>query len=183
MFQLARITEFQFFLGIAALAAILFTAYRIVRRMKGEVEIELAKDGLKFPFYTTGEEIAGEVTITIRKNLHMNRFYVALIGYEVVEGEGEGGYATYEIYRREHNLAGVGILTAGMKHSFEFTLVAPGSNSPREQEGGSEATDNTTANVVGLANAKRRLKWELETRADLLGIDLSSSRKVRVNLI
>ena len=181
MFQLARITEFQFSFGIAALAAILFTAYRIVRRMKGEVEIELAKDGLKFPFYTTGEEIAGEVTITIRKNLHMNRFYVALIGYERVEGP--DGYATLEIYRREHNLAGVGILTAGMKHSFEFTLVAPGSNSPREQEGGSEATDNTTANVVGLANAKRRLKWELETRADLLGIDLSSSRKVRVNLI
>jgi hypothetical protein len=181
MFQLARITEFQFFLGIAALATILFTAFRIVRGMKGEVGIELAKDGLKFPFYTTGEEIAGEVTITIRKNLHMNRFYVALIGYEIVEHH--DGYATLEIYRREHNLAGVGILTAGMKHSFEFTLVAPGSNSPREQEGRPEATDNTTANVVGLANAKRRLKWELEIRADLLGIDLSSSRKVWVNLI
>ena len=86
-----------------------------------------------------------------------------------------------EIYRREHNLAGVGILTAGTSHNFEFTLVVPGSKSPRNQEDQIPVTDNTA--VVGLSNAKRRLKWSLMVQADLFGIDLCHQRQIRVNLI
>ena len=45
---------------------------------------------------------------------------------------------------------------------------------------------NTAANVIGalgMGNRSRRLEWKLEARADLPGVDIASSRRVRVNLI
>jgi len=176
---LGRASPFMWFeLGISALAVILFTAYQIARGMKGKVEIEIAKNS-----YTSGEEIAGEVTITICRNIHINRFCVAFIGEEILIGAGsEGENVVNQIYRREHNLAEACLLTAGTNHSLEFTFVVPGSNSPRNQEDQIPATDN--AAVVGLSNAKRRLNWTLIAEADLFGIDLSSDRRtIGVNLI
>ena len=85
MFQLAAIETGHIIIGVVTLMATLFIAYYVARMMKGKVEIEIPKAG-----YNSGEEIVGKVTFTSRKNLHMNRFYVALIGYEIVERRDSG---------------------------------------------------------------------------------------------
>ena len=81
-------------------------------------------------------------------------------------------------------------LAAGAKQSFAFTLVAPGNNPTGETVGEVPAkvlgAVNTAANVIGalgMGNRSRRLEWKLEARADLPGVDIASSRRVRVNLI
>ena len=67
-------------IGAVGLILICLVLYYIVRMMKGKVEIELPKRG-----YNSGEEISGSVTLTSRKELKMNRFFVALIGYERIK--------------------------------------------------------------------------------------------------
>ena len=188
MFQLAAMETGHIIIGVVTLMATLFIAYYVARMMKGKVEIEIPKAG-----YNSGEEIVGKVTFTSRKNLHINRFYVALIGYEIVErrdSDGDRSTRRHEIYRAEHNLAETGDLAAGAKQSFGFTLVAPGNNPAGEKAEEIPAkvlgAVNTATNVIralGLGNKTRRLEWKLEARADLPGVDIASSTKIRVNLI
>ena len=186
--QVAALETGPVIIGVIALVMILFIAYYVARIMKGKIEIEVAKNG-----YNSGEEISGTVTLTSRKHLQMNRLYVALIGYEIIErrdSDGDRKTRRNEIYRNEQNLAEVSDLAAGAKQSFAFTLVAPGNNPTGETVGEVPAkvlgAVNTAANVIGalgMGNRSRRLEWKLEARADLPGVDIASSRRVRVNLI
>ena len=80
MSSLAAIETGVIFIGIFAVIIIGIVTYFVIRMMKGKVEIEIPKRG-----YNAGEEITGAVTLTSRKELKMNRFYVALIGYERIE--------------------------------------------------------------------------------------------------
>ena len=188
MIQVAALETGPVIIGVIALVMILFIAYYVARIMKGKIEIKVAKNG-----YNSGEEISGTVTLTSRKHLQMNRLYVALIGYEIIErrdSDGDRKTRRNEIYRNEQNLAEVSDLAAGAKQSFAFTLVAPGNNPTGETVGEVPAkvlgAVNTAANVIGalgMGNRSRRLEWKLEARADLPGVDIASSRRVRVNLI
>ena len=79
MSSLAAIETGVIFIGIFAIIIIGIVTYFVIRMMKGKVEIEIPKRG-----YNAGEEITG-TNLTSRKELKMNRFYVALIGYERIE--------------------------------------------------------------------------------------------------
>tara|TARA_B100000965_G_scaffold376324_1_gene369493 strand:- start:82 stop:639 length:558 start_codon:yes stop_codon:yes gene_type:complete len=170
-------------IGIAAVIIISIAAYFMIRMMKGKVEIELPKRG-----YNSGEEISGSVNLISRKELKMNRFYVALIGYELIERtdrDGNRKTRKNEIYRYEHNLAEAGALRAGNNQRFEFSIVAPGGEDTEEV---SELSKNivggikTAANVISaIRGTSRRLEWKLEARADLPGVDIASSKKIRIN--
>ena len=172
-------------IGIAAVIIISIAAYFMIRMMKGKVEIELPTRG-----YNSGEEISGTVTLTSRKELKMNRFYVALIGYELIERfDSEGARKTRknEIYRYEHNFTEAGSLRTGTTQKFEFNLIAPGSTT---QAGDSELSGQvagaitTAAKVIGaISGSSRRLEWKLEARVDLPGVDIASSEKLRINYI
>ena len=181
--QLAAIGTGPIIIGAIALILIGIVLYYIVRMMKGKVEIELPKRG-----YNSGEEISGAVTLTSRKELKMNRFFVALIGYERIErfdSDGDRKTRKREIYRYEHNLAEAGSLRAGNNQRFEFTIIAPGRNSSAESSelsGQIAGAIKTTANLVGaMTGTSRRLEWKIEARADLPGVDLASSKKLQVN--
>ena len=172
-------------IGIAALIIISIATYFMIRMMKGKVEIELTKRG-----YNSGEEISGTVSLTSRKELKMNRFYVALIGYELIQRiDSEGARKTRknEIYRYEHNLAEAGALRSGTNQKFEFTLVAPGSKaqaSDSKLSGQVAGAITTAAKVIGaISGTSRRLEWKLEARADLPGVDIASSKKLQINYI
>ena len=181
--QLAAIGTGPIIIGAIALILIGIVLYYIVRMMKGKVEIELPKRG-----YNSGEEISGSVTLTSRKELKMNRFFVALIGYERIErydSDGDRKTRRREIYRYEHNLAEAGSLRAGNNQRFEFSIVAPGGEDTEEV---SELSKNiaggikTAANVISaMRGTSRRLEWKLEARADLPGVDLASSKKLQIN--
>ncbi|MEJ6717996.1 MAG: hypothetical protein QNK82_05855 [Akkermansiaceae bacterium] len=185
MLKLATIETGPIIIGVIALILFCLALYYIVRMMKGKVEIELPKRG-----YNSGEEISGAVTLTSRKELKMNRFFVALIGYERIErydSDGNRKTRRKEIYRYEHNLTEAGALRAGNNQRFEFTIVAPGSQKSAdssELSGQIAGAIKTTANVISaMSGTSRRLEWKLEARADLPGVDLASSKKLRVNYI
>jgi len=166
-------------------------AFYVIRMMKGKLEIELAKTG-----FNSGELVEGRITLTTRKSLELRRLYVALIGYQIIEhhdSDGRRKTRKNEIYRDEFNLEESQLIPSGHQKTYEFSLVAPGNNSP----GGTTASDHlgsTLADAVGSAvktlgalgafgTNSRRLDWKVEARADLPGVDIATSKKVRVNMI
>jgi len=70
LFQLAAIETGHIIIGVVALMAALFIAYYVARMMKGKVETQISKIA-----YNSVEEIVGKVTLTSRKNLHMNMIF------------------------------------------------------------------------------------------------------------
>ncbi len=169
--------------GILALVIAAVAAYYIARMMKGKIEIQMAKTG-----FNSGETVGGTVTLTTKKSLDVRRVYVALIGYRVTERrdhDGDKRTDKDEIYRDEFNLETQQLLPAGFNKTYEFALLAPGSQSTGTAPGG--ALGNTLGAVVGalgaLSTNRTRLEWKVEARADLPGVDIAKSKKVRVNVL
>jgi len=183
MYYFAAIEAGPIMIGAIAVIVLGIITYFVIRMMKGKVEIEIPKRG-----YNPGEEISGSVNLVSRKELKMNRFYVALIGYELIErtdSDGNRKTRKNEIYRYEHNLAEAGSLRAGNHQRFEFSIVAPGGEDTEEVN---ELSKNIAGGIKAAANVisamrgtSRRLEWKLEARADLPGVDIASSKKIRIN--
>ena len=155
--------------------------YYFSRMMKGKLVLTLSKTGLG-----SGETLSGTVTITTKKSLDVRRFYVALIGHEEVEhrrgGDDDNNHTERnEIYRDEFNLESGQLLPAGFNKTYEFGLVAPG----KDTVGGpGSGGGNFELNIgpVSIGGGHRKLKWKVEARVDLPGVDLATSKSVRVNL-
>ena len=147
MHYLSAIEAGPIMIGAIAVIVLGIIAYFVIRMMKGKVEIELPKRG-----YNPGEQISRSVNLISRKELKMNRFYVALIGYELIErtdSDGNRKTRKNEIYRYEHNLAEAGSLRAGHNQRFEFSIVAPG---------GEDTEEVSELSKILLEGSKRRLR-------------------------
>ena len=168
-------------IAVIAAVVIAIASYYIVRAMKGKIEIELPKSG-----FNSGEEITGRVTLSTKKALELNRMYVALIGHEVVESrDGDGDRKTR---RNEVNILESQDVPAGVNQAYDFTMNAPGGEaSPAGEMAGKLAGAANAVSgalgALGMSTTRRRMEWKIEARADLPGIDIAKSKKVRVNLI
>lgn len=155
--------------------------------MKGKIELELPKNG-----FNGGEEIAGRVTLTTKKALELKRMYVALVGYEVtqrVNKDGDRKTRKKEVYRNEVNILDAQTVPAGLNQAFDFTMNAPGGQATAVQSemagkvAGAVGAAVTALNALGMNSTSRRMEWKMEARADLPGVDIAKSQKVRVNLV
>jgi hypothetical protein len=167
-------------------------AFYVIRTMKGKLEIELAKTG-----FNSGEPVKGSVTLTTRKSLELRRLYVALIGYQIIEhcdSDGKRQTRKNEIYRDEFNLEDGLSIPSGDQKTYEFSLVAPGNKSPAGGDTANDHPGSALVNAVGSAvqalgalgafgTGSRRLEWKVEARADLPGVDIATSKNVRVNMM
>lgn len=186
MIPTASIEPLQIVSGVVAVIVIAIITYNVARAMKGKLEIELQKNG-----FNSGEEIVGQVTLTAKKSLNMNRMYVSLIGHEIIErrdSDGNKKTRRNEIYRNEVNILEAQMVPAGTHEAFDFTISTPGASVTPASETAQKVADvvNTAAtalNALGISNSHRRLEWKVEARADLPGVDIAKSQKVRVNLI
>ncbi len=179
-------------IAVLVVIVIAITALYLIRMMKGKLEIELVKAG-----FNSGEPVRGRVTLTTRKSLELRRLYVALIGYQIIEHhdrDGDRKTRRNEIYRDEFNLEESQSIPGGQRKTYEFSLVAPGNNSPSGDATTEDHAGKALANAVGtavktlgalgaLGSTNRRLEWKVEARADLPGVDIAKSRKVRVNIM
>lgn len=86
MIPTASIEPLQIVSGVVAVIVIAIITYNVARAMKGKLEIELQKNG-----FNSGEEIVGQVTLTAKKSLNMNRMYVSLIGHGIIERRDSDG--------------------------------------------------------------------------------------------
>ena len=186
MLPLASIEPLPIIIGVVTIAVIAIIAYYVTRAMKGKVELELPKNG-----YNSGEEITGRVTLTAKKSLQLNRMYVALIGYEIVErrdNDGDRKTRRNEVYRNEVNILEAQSVPAGTNQAFDFTMNAPGGEATpagdmAQKVAGAASAVAGALGALGMNTTTRRMEWKLEARADLPGVDIAKSQKVRVNLV
>jgi hypothetical protein len=169
-------------IGVVVLIVGGVAAYYIVRAGKGSLELHLPTTGVD-----SGERITGTVTLTTKKALEARRFFVALVGREEIErrDNSEDGKRTEtrEIYRNEYSFLDGEQLPAGMNQGYDFELIAPGRDNI--DRGGDEISGGFQLDLGGLTignDQRRRLKWAVEARLDLPGVDLAKSKSVRVNL-
>ncbi|MCH1498403.1 MAG: arrestin family protein [Akkermansiaceae bacterium] len=186
MLHLASVEPLSIIIGGVAIVVIAIIAYYVTRAMKGKVELELPKNG-----YNSGEEITGRVTLTAKKSLQLNRMYVALIGYEIVErrdSDGDRKTRRNEVYRNEVNILEAQSVPAGTNKEFDFTMNAPGgeatpSGDMAQKVAGAASAVAGALGALGMNTTTRRMDWKVEARADLPGVDIAKSKKVRVNLV
>ena len=177
MFVLA--SAMPIIIGVLVLIVGAIAAFYITRMMKGKLQLHLLKTGLG-----SGETLNGTVTLTTKKPLDVRRFYVALIGHEEVErrrsGDDDRHTEKHEIYRDEYNFEDGQLLPAGFTKAYEFALIAPAKDTVGESSSGGGIELNIGPLKIG--NDRRRLTWKVEARVDLPGVDLATSKSVRVNL-
>ena len=165
--------------GVIALAVV---GWFVAKSMKGKMTLTLTKGG-----YSTGESVQGNLTVLLKKDLEAQRFFVALIGYEVRErrdSDGDRRTESHEIYRDEVDLEPAQMFPSGFQKSYPFEIPAPGGDHlPRV--GGGGMLDGVNLNIggfnIGGGSNRTRLKWKVEGRLDVKGIDVTASRSVQIN--
>ena len=169
--------------GATVLLSITFINW-IIQTGKGKVEIELPKRR-----YDPGEKICGSVNLISRKELKIERFYVALTCHKD-GGVGEDSEPDFQIYRQEHDLAGALTLRSGNNQRFEFSFLVPGGEDTQEMTELSENIDGGIEAVADVISAMRKygkypgaLRWTLHAQADLPGVDISNVKRLRINKI
>ena len=79
-------------------------------------------------------------------------------------------------------------MTAGTNQAFDFTMNAPGGEATpagdmAQKVAGAASAVAGALGALGMNTTTRRMEWKLEARADLPGVDIAKSQKVRVNLV
>ena len=155
----------------------------VIQKGKGKVEIELPKRR-----YDPGEKICGSVNLISRKELKIERFYVALTCHEIyLEShlDGEDDLSSIQIYRQEHDLAEAVTLGSGNNQRFEFSFLLPGGEDTQEMTELSKNIDGGIETVADVTSAMRKrhgmLEWALRAQADLPGVDISKVKRLRIN--
>lgn len=171
------------FVGSIIFVIIGFVAWvikTVIEIGKGTVEIKLPKQR-----YNPGETICGSVNLISRKELKIERFYVALTCHE-----SDGDNVPPQIYRQEHNLAEAVTLRSGNNQRFEFSFLLPGGENTQEMTELSKKIDGGIETVADVISAMRKyrkypgaLHWALHAQVDLPGVDISNKKSIRINKI
>lgn len=155
----------------------------IAKSRKGKMTLTLTKGG-----YQSGEPVQGTLDVLLKKELDAQRFFVSLIGHEVEEfreSDGDRRTKTHEIYRDEVDLEPGRVFPAGFEESYSFELTAPGGEH-MPKAGNAGMLDGVELNIGGVSiggnNRRSRLKWKVEGRLDVKGLDVTASRSVQINL-
>jgi len=77
---------------------------------------------------------------------------------------------------------------AGTNKAFDFTMNAPGgeatpSGDVAQKVAGAASAVACALGALAMKTTTRRMEWKLEARADIPGVDIAKSQKVRVNLV
>ena len=163
--------------AIVVLVVALVAGYFIVRYMRGSIKITLAKNS-----FNEGEPITGSFELTTRKEIDGNRLYVMLVGKEVTkERRGDKTRThTREIYRDEVTIEEAKPFSAGQTLNYDFQLATPSSAGPDFLSSGLGQTLKVGIEMLG--GRRSYLRWIVEVRLDAKGVDLSSRKKITVNM-
>lgn len=167
-----------------------FAAFFLIRGMQGSIEILVPRGS-----YRSGEFIVGKVNFIIAKTLDVRRLYVVLVGYdnrEAYHSNGSRKTNKIEIYRDELDLETGRTLSGDQVKSYGFSFAVPRESGsiPVGQNDALEvrhvinelATASTSKSTGFFRTRKQKLTWELIVRADLPGIDLTKSKRIKVTL-
>ncbi len=163
--------------AILVLGVVLAVGYFVIRFMRGSIKLILSKNS-----FNEGEQITGSFELTTRKEIEGNRLYVMLVGKEVSkEGSGDKTRThTREIYRDEVTIEEAKTFSAGERKNYDFQLSTPASAGP---DFSSSPLGKTLKVGMELLGGRRSyLRWVVEARLDAKGVDLTSRKKITVNM-
>ncbi len=163
--------------AILVLAVVIVAGYYFIRFTRGSIKITLAKNS-----FNEGEQITGSFELTTRKEIDGNRLYVMLVGKEVTkERRGDKTRThTREIYRDELTIEEAKTFPAGQTMNYDFQLATPSSAGPDFLSSPLGKTLKVGMELLG--GRRSYLRWIVEARLDAKGVDLSSRKKVTVNM-
>lgn len=166
-------------LSIIGLAVLLIIIFAILKFLKGSVKLMLDKKS-----FSSSELITGKVNLKAKKQINSNRLYVVLEAMrEERRRSPNGGRNTTwtKVYSQEVNLAESGTYPPGHNASYDFSIKVPTSKEVGKFSSGNKMIDSTinfASSVLGVG----RFKWSVRAILDAKGIDLSSKKRIYVNL-
>ena len=171
---------------VGAIITIVISVF-VVKSLKGKLTLQLSRGA-----FSSGEAVTGTLDVLVKKSLQVNRLFVALGCYEEVkyrERDNDGKMQTRtrrdEVFRNETDLDGGGEeFPAGYQNTYEFEVPVPGvEHLPRQSSSGSRGLYVEVGSIsVGGGRQSSRLFWKVEARLDTPGLDLTTSRRVQINL-
>jgi len=163
--------------GVILVVVVLVAGYYILRYMRGSIKVALPKSG-----FNPGEKVAGTFELKTRKMIEARRLYAALVGEEVTKERHGDKTRTRrrEIYRDEQTLEETRTFAAGETLGYNFELTVPSVDGPDFLD--SPLGQALKTGVSLLSGRRRYLRWKVEVRLDAKGIDLSSSKRITLNI-
>lgn len=146
-------------------------AYFIARYLKGSIRITLPRDA-----FSPGEQVEGSFELEAKKEIRANELLAALVAserYTERDHRGRRRTRTREIYRDKRTIEGPRVYPAGYKgnHNFKIALPAGGVG------GGTSLLGGALGVSIGFGT---RVEWRVLVQLDAEGVDLSSSKSIRV---
>lgn len=163
--------------GVIVIVVVLVAGYYILRYMRGSLKMVLPMNG-----FDPGEKVAGSFELKTRKIIEARRLYAALVGEEVTkERRGDKTRSRRrEIYRDEQTIEETRTFAAGETLEYSFELTAPSVDGPDFLD---SALGQALKTGMSLLSGRRRyLRWKVQVRLDAKGIDLSSSKRITLNM-
>lgn len=175
-------------ISAAVILALGGAAYVFARYLDGRIRLELTRDTVD-----SGQDLDGRVTIEARRPIR-GLLRVSLVGREKRRrrrsGESER-VEWVEVYRQDQVVEESREFPAGVRETHAFQLLAP--TRVEARRGGSvdhvaEQTGDTVMSSVLRVAARAadalhgRIYWHVEARLEADGIDLSTKRKIDIDL-
>lgn len=152
--------------------------FYLAKILKGSLKLVLDKRS-----FSSSELITGKVNFKARKQIDANRLYVVLEAMREERSIGSRNESSnwIKVYSQEINLAEGGTYPPGHVASYDFSIKVPTNKEVGRFSSGNKIIDSTinlASSVLGVG----RLKWNVRVVLDAKGIDLSSRKKIYVNL-
>lgn len=161
-----------------AVVIISVIAYNILRYLRGSIRIELPGT-----IFNPGEKVRGSFLLHTRQTIRGKRLIVNLIGEQITEARERGEIRTRstEIYRDEKLIEDARIYPGSLKTRYVFDLTLPDSDSSDFMNSPLGGIFSAAMRFTG--NRKTYLRWKIEVRLEAEGLDLTTSKRIKLNLM
>ena len=161
---------------LLGLVVVLLIGYHVIRFLRGRIRITLPRKA-----YDAGEVIEGSFTLEIKKPLEGRRLVARLIGTEHTRSSsGNSSHnRSREIHRKEVVVEKGRKYRPGEKAEYAFAIPTPSPGAPGLLDSSLAKTVIAAARV--LSTRRTEVRWKVEVRLELKGVDVASSRGVTIN--
>lgn len=157
--------------------------YYLLRFLKGSIKLTMPTSS-----FNSGEVIKGSVELRAKKPIQGNKLTASLIGTLITvtrSAKNSNKQTRREFYRNEILLEEATDYPAGTLQQYDFEIPVP--------EGGQQTSEFMNSDVAKMmletarlitnsSIRKRRIDWKVQVELDAKGVDLSASKKIRLNI-
>lgn len=179
-------------LSLVGLGILVLVVMQVLKYLKGSLKLIVDTTVLN-----PGDTVSGSVNLKIKKPVESKSLIVSLICQEerkTRDMKGNTKSSWVEVSRNEVSLDGAKSYPKGFSNSYNYSIVVPNRSlmhAAKDLVTGNMSDSQKAAvdKVAGVLNkvnnftGNNRLKWKIVARLDCDGVDLTASKKIRVNSI